>query len=349
MRWRKSSPVALIFTVLVVLFAASGQAAMAQQASTNVTASPAPSVASTSSTDSPDDRYRIGPGDVLDIRYLRSPELSREAVRVDNRGMIRMPMLDDDIQAACLTEGELAKKIATLYLKYKRNPRVDVFIKEYNSQPVAVIGAVNSPGRFQLQRPVRLLELLTFAGGPNERAGARIQIVRAPSSSLCETPAVNTSDEGAAQEEEDSLGRLVSYKLSDTLLGHEQSNPYMRPGDIINLPAAEDAFVVGNVLRPSAIPLKEPVTLSQAVAMVGGTLPDTKSDKIKIIRQVPGSMNKTEIIVNLKAINKRQAEDVALQPGDIVDVPTSGGKSLLRSLVGTIAPTISQTSIRVIR
>ncbi|MFS8084551.1 MAG: polysaccharide biosynthesis/export family protein, partial [Acidobacteriota bacterium] len=52
-----------------------------------------------------DVRYRIGPGDVLDVRVARAPELSREAVRVDQGGMIRMPMLDVDIPAACLTEG----------------------------------------------------------------------------------------------------------------------------------------------------------------------------------------------------------------------------------------------------
>src|SRR5947209_490418 len=71
-----------------------------------------------------DTRYRIGPGDVLDVRVARAPELSRDAVRVDQGGMIRMPMLDNDIQAACLTEGEVAANIAKLYLKYKNEPHV---------------------------------------------------------------------------------------------------------------------------------------------------------------------------------------------------------------------------------
>jgi len=40
-----------------------------------------------------DDRYRIGPGDVLDIRIFNRPQLSREAVRVEGSGMIRMPQI----------------------------------------------------------------------------------------------------------------------------------------------------------------------------------------------------------------------------------------------------------------
>jgi len=50
-----------------------------------------------------DDRYRIGPGDVLDIRILNRPNLSRDSVRVEGNGMIRMPLIDTEIQAGCKT------------------------------------------------------------------------------------------------------------------------------------------------------------------------------------------------------------------------------------------------------
>src|ERR1700752_1737206 len=82
-----------------------------------------------SSGSSNDTRYRIGPGDVLEVRVARAPELSRDAVRVDQSGNIRMPMLEDDIPAACLTEAELAQNVAKAYQKYKNNPHVDVFVK----------------------------------------------------------------------------------------------------------------------------------------------------------------------------------------------------------------------------
>ncbi|MDT7603186.1 MAG: polysaccharide biosynthesis/export protein [Acidobacteriota bacterium] len=291
------------------------------------------------------DSYHIGAGDVLDIRVFNRPQLSRDAVRVDGRGMIRMPLIEGEIQAACRTETDLAHEIETRYLKYQRSPHVDVFVKEFQSQPVAVIGAVNLPGRFQLQRPMHLLELLTFAGGPSERAGARVQIAHTIAPSPCEAQPVAAGENAA---DEDAADVLSSYRLGDTLRGVEQSNPLVRPGDIVNLPEAEQAFIVGNVLRPSTIDLKEPVTVSRAIAMAGGFMPDTKREKIRILRQTPGETNKKEIFVDLSAIEKRQAEDVVLQADDIVDVPIAGGKRILRSLVSGIFPAAGQLPIQVI-
>ena len=50
-----------------------------------------------------DDRYRLGPGDIIDIRIYNRPQLSREAVRIEGNGMIRMPLIENEIQAGCLT------------------------------------------------------------------------------------------------------------------------------------------------------------------------------------------------------------------------------------------------------
>ncbi|HEV2764999.1 MAG TPA: polysaccharide biosynthesis/export family protein [Pyrinomonadaceae bacterium] len=284
------------------------------------------------------DLYRIGPGDVLDVRVFNRPQLSREAVRVEGSGAIRMPLIEGEIQAACLTEGELAAEIARRYLKYQRNPQVDVFVKEYNSKPVAVIGAVNTPGRFQLQRQVRLLELLAFAGGPAERAGRNVQIIHSPQALVC---ADAGKTEGADAPE------VSAFKLAETLQGDARSNPYVRPGDIVTIAEAEQVYVVGNVLKPSALALKERVTVSQAIAMAGGLLPDTKKDAVRVVRQV--GTEKKEIVVDLKAVAERRAEDVALQPNDIVEVPTSGGKRFLRGLLSGIAPAVARMPVQVIR
>jgi polysaccharide export outer membrane protein len=330
-----------IFYALVVLCNASIQMANGQQSAEVAppSVSGVESASAVTQTARSDDRYRIGPGDVLDIRVFNRPQFSREAIRVDGRGIIRMPFIEDDLMAACRTEGELAKEIATRYLKYQRNPQVDVFIKEYASQPVAVIGAVNAPGRFQLQRRVRLLELLAFAGGPNiERSGLNVQVAHAEMTSVC----------GEPKEDDSELG-LTMYSLRDTLRGEEKANPYIRPGDIVTLPEAEQVYVVGNVIKPSAIAIKEQLTVTRAIAMAGGTMPDTRSNRVRIIRQVPGSTTKTEIYIDLKAINSRQAEDVVLQANDIVDVPTSGGKRLLRSILGSIVPSAASLPMQVIR
>lgn len=280
------------------------------------------------------ERYRIGAGDVLDIRVYNRPQLSRDAVRVEGNGMIRMPLIDGEIQAACKTEGELAKEISTRYARYYRNLPVDVFIKEYHAREVALIGAVNEQGRYQMQRRIRLLELLTFAKGPSDKAGQTINIVRAPRQDICLT------------DSQTSEGGFISLKLNDTLRGDERANPYVEPGDIVTIPEAEQVYVVGNVYSPKSLPLKEPITVSRAIAMAGGPLRDSKTDRVHIVRQSPNG--KSEMYVNLTSIARKKEDDLLLQPNDIVEVPESTGKSLIRSLLGAVAPSVAQMPVRVI-
>ena len=286
---------------------------------------------------STDDRYRIGPGDVLDIRVYNRPQLSRDAVRVEGNGMIRMPLIESDIQASCLTEGELAKEISTRYARFYKNLQVDIFIKEYHSKQVAIIGAVNEQSRFELQRRVRLLELLTYAKGPSSKAGQTINIVHSTAASPCKQT-----------DENDTAGAFTSYKLSDVLAGDPKSNPYLEAGDIVTLPEADQVYVVGNVFMPLTISLKEPITLTRAIAMAGGLKQDTSKDKIRVLRQEPGTTIRKEIIVDLYAIEKKRSEDLALAPNDIIDVPTSAGKSFLRSLVQGVVPGVGQLPVRVV-
>jgi polysaccharide export outer membrane protein len=284
-----------------------------------------------------DDRYRIGVGDVLDIRVYNRPQLSREAVRVEGSGMIRMPLIETEIQASCLTEGELAKEIAGRYTKYYRNLQVDVFIKGYHSRQVAVIGAVNDQSRFELQRRVRLLELLTYAKGPSGRAGQTVNVVHSTNISPCKQ----------AGENEDAAA-FSSYKLSEVLEGRPEANPYLEAGDIVTVPEADQVYVVGNVFMPLTIPLREPITLTRAIAMAGGLKQDTRKDKIRVLRTEPGTAVRKEITVDLYAIEKKRSEDLALAPNDIIDVPTSAGKSFLRSLIQGVVPGVGQLPVRVV-
>jgi polysaccharide export outer membrane protein len=335
-------------SLLLLLSFYAGQAQQPPAASATISAktpftkttqdSPSKAIASVAS----DTRYRIGPGDVIEVRVLKAPELSREAVRVDQRGMIRLPMLEDDIQAVCLTEAELAAKIARLYLDYKRDPNVSVFVKEFQSQPVAVIGAVNTPGQFRLQRQVRLLELLSFAGGPAERAGRNVDIIHGAGPDLC--PGSASGGRGQV-----NVDGLISYLLTDTLKGKDAANPFVRAGDIVSIPDADQVFVVGNVISPRAISLKDQqITVTRAIAMAGGPQQDSKRSRVRIVRQLPSSNEKQEIFVDLKAVEKRKAEDIVLLANDIVEVPSSTGKTILRALTGAIAPTLTQLPIRVI-
>src|SRR6185295_7897354 len=186
--------------------------------------------------------------------------------------------------------------------------------------------------------------LLTLVNGLTDNAGQTIQVVHTESSAGCKGPAV-VAQPGSAEAESD---QMEFYKVADTLRNDEKSNPYVRPGDVISIAAADQVYVIGNVIRPTSIALTEQVTLSRAIAMAGGTALDTKKSEIHIIRQTPGTSSKVDMVVDLEAINKHKAEDVVLVANDIVEVPASGGKRFFRNLMGATLPAVGQLPIRVI-
>ncbi len=287
--------------------------------------------------------YRIGPGDVIDVLVTKNETLSRTGVRVNSQGTIQLPMLDNDISAACLTEGQLAERVEEAYKKYLVSPSVNVSVREFNSNPVAVIGAVNSPGRFQMQRPIRLAELLTFVNGPSTNAGKTIEIIRDPSHPFCDGP--NLERPIATGEE------LLSFRLDDVFRGGEQTNPLIKAGDVVRIAEADkiNAYIQGNIRSALAINLADPVTLTQAIAMAGGTTSGAQLDKVSIRRQIAGSINRNEMVVNVKEINQGKRDDVLLEPNDIINVPgPTGGKKILGDIFRSIIPTITRFPVSVI-
>ena len=285
-----------------------------------------------------DYRYRIGPGDLVIITTLGYAELSAEA-RVDTKGMILLPMIEGPVQASCYTEGELAQEIGKRYLKYLKQPDVRVFVKEFG-QVVAVIGAVNAPGRFQLQRRVQLLELLAFVNGPSDKAGQTVQIIHAGYAPPCSTSA------GDATAEVDSP--FIALKLSEVMRGSEKANPFVEPGDIVTVPEADQYYVIGNVVKPAAYPLKEAMTIGQAILLAGGTLPDTNTKKVRIVRNSTDG-KKTELFVDLKAAAKEQTAELILQPNDIIEVPRASGATMaLKGMFKNMLPMVTNLPIRVV-
>lgn len=278
-----------------------------------------------------DENYHIGPGDLIDIRVFNQTELSR-AVRVSAQGIIRLPYVGD-LKAACLTESELALSIAEKYRKYINEPQVDVFVREYQSQPVAVIGAVDKPQQFQLQRRVKLLELLTFAGGPTKDAGHLVQVIHNGVRGVCQTDQNGDSNPAA-----DGLS-FTSYKLSDLLSGGPAANVYISPGDVVSVPEAEQIFVTGMVVKPGPVTMQAGTTLTQAIAMAGGLTPEA-GRKVRLLRRKTDSSVVEEKVFNIDDIQKKKVSDVALEASDVVDVTNSAGRSIAQSLLKQIAPTL---------
>ena len=289
------------------------------------------------------DNYRIGPGDLIDVMVSKNETLSRTGLRVSNLGTIQLPMIDTDVQAACLTERQLADSVKERYRKYLVDPFVNVSVREFNSNSVAVIGAVNSPGRFQLQRTVRLLELISFVNGTNPTAGNTAEIMRNSRRPYCQGVKLVTPTEGD--------DNLISVSLTDAFAGGDKANPIILAGDIVKIPTANqrNAYIQGNVRNSMTINLAEPVSLTQAIAMAGGGTDGAEMEKVKIRRQIPGSVNRDELVANVKEINQRKKDDILLQPNDIVEVPgPSGAKKVFQDIVKTIVPTLTQLPVRVI-
>ena len=293
--------------------------------------------------------YKIGPGDILKVLVLKQDILTQDAVRVNNDGTIQMPMIESPIPAACLTEDELASDLTARYKKYILNPQIYVSVREFNANYVAVVGAVVTPGRFRLQRPMRLLELLTFVNGPTMNAGQQVQLIRDLNADIC-GGVVTVSGNGTSAQSEAGKQEIITISLTDLLKGDESANPYVQAGDVIRIDEADvkQAFIIGNVKAATTINLKEPVTLSRAIAMAGGTASGAQINKIKISRQSSGSLSKTEIIADLKAINSRKQEDIVLEPNDIVDVPgPSGARKFFKDIIRGVVPVVTRMPIMI--
>lgn len=265
------------------------------------------------------EKYRIGFQDTLEIQVFRNSRVElAQNVNVNPDGTIRLPRLESPIVAVCKTERELADNLIEYYKVYLKNPFVNVRAVEQRSQPFAVVGAVEKPGNFFLNKKVTLLELLAFAGGPDaEKAGTKVQVARLGNVSGCRNPNEQTA--------ENSEVEFLRYNLNSVLEGKE--NPWMQPGDIVSVLLAEEAYIVGNVMKPTKIPLRETRTLTQAIAEAGGLNKTAKTDKIIIQRQESGSKTKTELVFNLKDIRNRKISDPELLANDIVVVDNDSIKS----------------------
>jgi polysaccharide export outer membrane protein len=249
--------------------------------------------------------YRIGAGDLLEIKVFELEALS-QVVRVSEDGSITLPLLGR-VEVEGLTQDGVASKLAGLLAaKYVKNPQVTVFIKEYKSKQVAVIGAVEKPGSYELIGRKNLLQMVSAAGGFTDQATDEIYILR-----------------------EDGTGSAVTIPidLKDLLVnGNQALNIPIEPNDVINVPVDREikVFVFGRVTQPGALKFKlsEKVTLLKAIAQAGGWAEGAKKSAVVITRK-DKSGQESQIKVNVKDILSGKRKDIPLQEGDVVFVPES--------------------------
>jgi polysaccharide biosynthesis/export protein len=240
--------------------------------------------------------YRIGPGDLLELKVFEVDQLS-QTVRVTEDGTITLPLL-----------GRVAVEGLTdlLQAKYVKNPQVTIFIKEYKNQQVAVIGAVEKAGSYELVGRKNLLQIISMAGGFSDNASNQIFILR---------------------EGPDGATSTVPIDLKELLInGKQELNIPIMPNDVINVPVDREirVFVMGRVTKPGAVTAKlsEGVTLFQAIANAGGLAEGARERAVSITRK--GNAGKEQKFrINLKDIIKGKKKDFLLQEGDVVYVPGS--------------------------
>ena len=293
--------------------------------------------------------YRIGSEDVLNINIFEAQELNRE-VRVSASGDISLPLIGS-VRAAELTPGELEFVLQELlHRTYMKDPHVSVFVREMQSHPVSVMGAVRRPGVFQIRGSKTLLEVLSLSEGLADDAGESVIILRGaalstePERAVDRFGATNQSSSAAqntvgVKEVQPDLNsnrsaaeNVVQVNLKDLLESDDsRSNPLVHPGDIVKVTRAGVVYVIGEVRRPGGFALKsnERISVLQALALSEGLTRTAAKAEARIIRTDQQSGEREETPINLGKILAGKAPDPILDPKDIVFVPNSAAKSTL--------------------
>lgn len=278
--------------------------------------------------------YRVGPEDLLEVSVYGQEDLSR-VVRVNAQGEINLPLIGV-VPVAGKTPLEIEKVVAELYgTRYLRHPHVTVFVKEYRHQQVAVVGAVNKPGSYEMIGPRTLLEMLSQAGGLRDESGDVVHVIRHESAADLHR-ALKKGDNPKVGNPE-----TIIIDLRQLLTKGELAlNIPIQHGDVINVPFAGYAYVTGEVKKPGKIPVRKEITVTQAIALVEGLNFEAAGGDTRILRFDKEGQRRI-IPVDLYALAKGEGQDVPLQENDIVVVPGSaskkvwsGLKSLFRGAIG---------------
>lgn len=279
---------------LAVVFAGPGRARLA---------SAADPASGPSAVEAP--AYAIGASDVLHIDVFGEPTLTGDFT-VDAQGLIVFPLIGD-IHVGGESVVWVKDRVAELLKRdYMHEPQVTVVIKEFRSKKVRILGAVQKPGIYFIDGPLRLFDLLSRAEGVAAKSGeirkgqmARIAR-RAPGS-----PAA--SDDG-----EEGLEKIYVDLHDLVTLGLSTHNLLLQDGDVIYVPESESVHVIGEVKKPGSYPHEAGMTALKAITLAGGA---TSKGSVKgaVIKRIEDGKE-----VRLKA----KPEDLVL-PDDILEVPLS--------------------------
>jgi polysaccharide biosynthesis/export protein len=300
--------------------------------------------------------YVIGNGDLLDLEVFDVKELSRE-VRVSQTGSIGIPLVPVRLHVAGLTEVQAEQKISEVLESngLVSHAEVSVSVKERKSKPITVVGAVAHTMVYQADRQVTLLEVLAEAGGLANDAGDTVIVSRpaqevpsdssepppigqenpAPAPSAAAAPS-NPPANPAPSVDPPHLNNTITVNLNELMeSGDATNNIVLQAGDIVTVPHSGIVYVLGAVGRPGGFVLandRGQMTTLKVLALAGGLNSTAKRDHAVIVRK-NAQGQQFEVAVDLQKVLQRKAEDVQLQPSDILYVPDSAArKAVLRAV-----------------
>ena len=252
--------------------------------------------------------YRLGSGDLVELSVFRVDELNRK-VRVNADGQIMLPLLGlINVGGLSVLEVEslIASKLAEDYLQ---NPQVSLFVEEYRSQEIAVMGAVDKPNVYSVTQSRSIFEMLSLAGGLSKTAGDVIRI--------------KTKQMNPESGQVEMVDLIIS--LNTLLAGDGPAASFrLAGGDSILIPEAGFVTVEGAVVKPGSYKMEGQTSVLKAVAMAGGIPWTGKQNQIKVIRKTGSEL--IVIDVDLSDVRERPNNDIVLQDGDVVSVSHSATK-----------------------
>ena len=219
-----------------------------------------------------------------------------------------------------MTAAELEERLTVLLDgEVIKNPQVSVFVREYRSQAVYVLGAVHRPGQYQITLQLKIVDVLSMAGGLQATAVDEAVIQR-------------RSPEGDDQ--------VIKVNLRELLeKGDIALNLVVRGGDVIHIQERlpQTVYVIGEVNRAGAyqLPPKQDLRISQMFAWAGGPMKTAKMSD-GILLRYNGQGERQELPVNFAEILKGNKEDFLVKANDIIFVPGSKAKSIGYSLLGVV-------------
>lgn len=264
---------------------------------------------------------QIGPGDLLEIGVFDTPELAGK-VRVNSDGDVTLPLIGA-VHVGGLSPEKVQELVAVRLREqdFVNDPQVSVFVAEYASQAVYILGEVMKPGPYPLMGSHRLLDFISAAGGFTPRAGKIVTI----------KPAADPDHP-----------RTVSIDSAE-----KDKNPELASGDSVIISQAGIVYVLGDVMRPGGFLLNkdDALTVMQALALAQGTLPTAAKSSAKLIRTT--AKGREEIPVNLKKVLQSKSVDLAMLDNDILFVPGSTTKGVLNGLQRVLPAAASASIYRI--